>query len=207
MEHTMKLFLVGATGRTGQLVAEQAVARGHAVTAIIRPSAVRRASKGLELVVGDPLRADDLAPAVAGHDAVVSCLGQGSRADASLLRDGARAMLQAMRRSGVRRYLVVSQGLLFASANPVIKLLRWILARHVADSTAMEDLVRKSDVGWTIVRPPRLTDGGAHRGYRLQVGALPRGAWSMRRADLATYLIDEAESGAHAGAIVGVTSA
>src|SRR5262249_24211380 len=60
------------------------------------------------------------------------------RQDANLLRDSATAMLAAMARVGVRRCLVVSQGLLFPSWNPVITLLRAILARHVADSTAME---------------------------------------------------------------------
>jgi putative NADH-flavin reductase len=203
----MRLFLVGATGRTGKFVAEQAVSRGHAVTAVVRKAPAWDASNGLEVVVGDALRVDMLTPLLSGHDAVISCLGQRSRNDAFLLRDGASAMLAAMRGSGVRRYLVVSQGLLFVSANPVIRLLRWILAREVADSTAMESLVRTSGVNWTIVRPPRLTNGGARRGYRLRVGERPRGAWSMQRADLADYLIDEAETGAHVGAIVGVTSA
>ena len=70
----------------------------------------------------------------------------------------------------------------------------------------MEDLVQASDVDWTIVRPPRLRDGGALRGYRLQVGARPTGAWAMQRADLAVFLVDEAENAEHLKTIVGVTS-
>ena len=69
----------------------------------------------------------------------------------------------------------MSQALLFASGNPLIGLLRLILANHVADSTAMEHLVELSDTDWTIVRPPRLRDGGTSHGYKVEAGALRPG--------------------------------
>ncbi len=201
-----KLFILGATGRTGRHVVDQALSRGHAVTALVRRPEKVQGRENLQAKVGDPRRADDLAAGLAGHDAVISCLGQRSRGDASLLRDAAGAMLDAMDRAGVRRCLVVSQGLLFPGRNPIIQILKLMLARHVADSAAMERLVRASDVEWTIARPPRLLDGGARQGYRIEVGAQPKGAWSMQRADLAAYLLDEIESRNHLRAVVGVTS-
>ena len=203
----MKLFVVGATGRTGRLVVEQAVARGHVVTAISRRPAHFESHQCLRTVVGDPLGVDDLAASLPGHDAVVSCLGQRSRASPHLLREAAAAMLEAMSRSGVWRYLVISQGLLFASRNPLIALLRLVLARRVADSTAMERLVRASDLDWTIVRPPRLQEGGVQRGYRIAVGARPDGRAAMQRIDLAAFLVDEAEAVRHSKEIVGVAAA
>jgi putative NADH-flavin reductase len=202
----MKLFLLGATGRTGRRVIEQALARGHSVTAAVRARTVLQAQPRLNIVPIDPLDADRLAPALADHDVVISCLGQKSRADPHLLRDSAAATLNALARTGVRRYVVVSQGLLFASMNPIILLLRLILARHVADSIDMEKLVSASDTDWTIVRPPRLLEGGRSRSYRIEVGAEPRGPWSMQRSDLAAYLMDEAEKGEHPQAIIGITS-
>src|SRR5260221_12338460 len=78
---------------------------------------------------------------------------------------------------------------------------------HPVVKTRMERLVRASDVAWTIVRPPRLKEGGAARGYRVKVDARPRGAMSMERVDLATFLLDEAENGTYARSIVGVGSA
>jgi putative NADH-flavin reductase len=123
------------------------------------------------------------------------------------LRDAAAAILEAMAGTRGRRYIVVSQGLLFPSRNPIIALLRLMLARHVADSSAMEGLVRASDVDWTIVRPPMLKEGAKPRGYRIQSGAAPRGAWAMQRTDLATFLLDEAEKAKHKREIVGITSA
>jgi len=176
------------------------------VTAAVRRADALAPQERLRALVADPLRADLVAPLLANNDAVISCLGQKSAADAHLLREAASATLEAMARAGVRRYLVVSQGLLFPGRNPVIRLLRLILARHVADSTAMERLVAASDTDWTIVRPPRLREGGRARGYRIEVGKRPGGAWAMQRSDLAAYLLDAAEKGEQVGTIVGITS-
>jgi putative NADH-flavin reductase len=202
----MKLFVLGATGRTGRLLVEQALVRGHVVTAIARTAGALQGRDRLRVIVADPLRSELLAPALADQDAVISCLGQKSAADAHVLRDTTSATLDAMARAGVRRYLVVSQGLLFPSRNPIIFLLRLILARHVADSVAMERLVSTSDVDWTIVRPPRLLEGATPRGYRIKIGAQPGGPWSMQRADLASFLLDEAEKREHTRTTIGITS-
>ena len=202
----MNLFIVGATGRTGRHVISQGISRGHRLTAVVRKPQALNPHANLQIVLGNPSRIQDLAKVLPGQDAVISCLGQKSRADAGLLQHAAAAMLDAMARTGVRRYLLVSQGLLFPSRNPIVAILRIILARHIADSRAMERLVRASATDWTIVRPPRLLDGESPRGYRTTVGVQPAGAWAMQRADLATFLLDETEKHEHSRAIVGVTS-
>jgi putative NADH-flavin reductase len=200
----MKLLVLGATGRTGRHLVAKAMARGHAVTAMVRDPAALGPQPGLAVVKGDARSVADLSSALAGHDAVVSVLGHRSKADATLLRDNAAALQLALRQQGVRRYLVVSQALLFPSKNPIVALLRWLLSTTVADSTAMEQVVSACEVDWTLVRPPRLTDGGPARGYRVGLGAMPAGAWSMQRADLAEFLLDEAQSGKHPRAVLGL---
>jgi putative NADH-flavin reductase len=200
----MKLLLLGATGRTGRPFLQQAIDRGHHVTAFVQSASSMKPAPNVTIVVGNVRSAHDLAAALPGHDAVVSTLGIRSKADGMLLRDSAAAMLTALCASDVSRYIVVSQGLLFPSRSPIVALLRRLFAAAIADSTAMEHVVRASACAWTIVRPPRLTEGGASRGYRALVDALPRGAWSMARADLAAFLLDEAENAMYSRAIVGV---
>lgn len=200
----MRLFIVGATGRTGRLLVEQALARGHEVTAFVRNTTSLEPQAAMKVVEGNALNGGELAVALKGQDVVVSVLGRRAKNDRSLLQDGATAMLQALRASHVQRYIVVSQGLLFPGRNPVIAVLRWALAGAIADSTAMERLVRASDIAWTIVRPPRLKEGGRARGYRVCVDARPKGAWSMERADLASFLLDEAEKSQYPRSIVGL---
>jgi len=199
----IRLFVIGATGRTGRLLVEQALGRGHRVTAFVRNPASLGPATNLDIVVGDPRNADPLAAALPGHDVVVLTLGHSSAGERTLLRDATEAMLSALRRTGIGRTIVVSQGLAFPSGNPIVLLLKWVLARILADSIAMERLVQSTDLDWTIVRPPRLKSGGVTRGYRVHPNALGD-RWSMERADLATFLLDEAERGEYRRAIVGL---
>jgi putative NADH-flavin reductase len=203
----MKLFIVGATGRTGRLVIEQAISRGHTITAIVRRPGMLHAHERLLIVVGDPLRCSILAPALVGHDAVISCIGQRSQQDANLLTRAATSILDAMSESQVRRCLVVSQGLLFPSWNPIVIFLRLALKRNVADSAAMERVIRASKSDWTIVRPPRLLEGGIPSGYRVDRLPFHGSGWAMQRADVAAFLLDEAEKAGQVREIVGLTSA
>jgi putative NADH-flavin reductase len=202
----MKLLVLGATGRTGRHVTRQALARGHDVTAVVRDAISIPPHDRLRLAAANPLDADALANLLLGQDAVISCLGQRTRADAGLLQNAAAAMLQAMSRAEVRRYLVVSQGLLFPLRGLFAAVLRRMLARYIADSTAMERLVTASAVEWTIVRPPRLLDGDTSRGYRVEVGTMPERSRAMQYVDLAAFLLDAAERRSYPHAIVGLTS-
>jgi len=188
----VKLAVLGATGRTGRLVIAEATTRGHAVAAVTRRTV--------------PLDPDALAQVLVGQDVVISCLGHRGDDSPTLLRDAAASALDAMARAGVRRYLVVSQGLLFPERHIMFRLVRLFLRRQLADSDAMERVVRASLIDWTIVRPPRLTDGSTPRGYRAEVAGWPRGGWSMQRIDLATCLVDVAERGTYARVIVGVAA-
>ena len=202
----MKIFIVGATGRTGQALTQLAVAKGHNVTAFGRRPP-QRLLEGSYFVAGDPQQVAALTAAISGHDAVVSCLGLRSVDDAGLLARSAAAAISAMRSSNVQRYVVVSQGLLFPSVNPIVMLLRIFLRHHVADSRAMEAAVLNSAVDWTIVRPPRLTSGTGARGFRIVKDARPNGNWSMLYNDLGACLLDIIENQSHIREIVGVASA
>jgi putative NADH-flavin reductase len=201
----MKLLIVGATGRTGRLLAEQAIVRGHAVTAFVRSPQSLKPRTGLTIAAGNPLAANELAAVLPGHDVVISAIGRRSRDDATVLRDSAAAILKALQASPASRYIVVSQGLLFPSRHPIAVMMRWLLAIEIKDSGAMESLVRASDANWTIVRPPRLTEGGALKGYRVSVNGMPGGIRSMDRRDLATFLLDETEKSQYPRTVVRVS--
>jgi putative NADH-flavin reductase len=199
----MNLVVVGAAGRTGRLLTELALARGHKVSAVVhsRPLRLPHANlnlASLKIVKGDALNAADMAVAIEGHDVIVSILGGRSRSNGS-----AAAMLKAMERHGLRRYIVVSSGLLFANKTPIVMALRLLFRKAIADCTSMENLVMASDVNWTIVRPPRLTGGGVSA-YRANIDARPEGALSLTRATLAAFLLDEVETCRYPRNIVGL---
>lgn len=205
----MRILVIGASGRTGRLLLEEAVERGHTVTAFVRRAGDSQGQSraGLRFVVGNPLSETDLTPVLTDQDVVISCLGQTSRRVPFLLRDAAVAMEAAMARAKPElRYLVVSQALLFPTRNPLIRLLRIIFRRVTLDSRALESVVYAGRAPWTIVRPTRLTDDPNPQGYVIEVDARPKGPNSIRRSELARCLLDEAVSAQHTLHIVGVTS-
>jgi putative NADH-flavin reductase len=72
----MNLFVIGATGRTGREIVEQALARGHDVTAFVRsPESISQRNERLTIVRGNAMDENELRGAMQNHDAVVSTLG------------------------------------------------------------------------------------------------------------------------------------
>ena len=201
----MNLLIVGATGQTGQLVTAQAIERGHSVTALVRTPSLRPREK-LNVIAGDPRRLADLLAALPGHDAVISSIGHRGPNDPWLVSEAASVMLAAMDRIQVKRFVILSGGLLFPSFNPAALVLRIMIAKRLADARAMEKVVCASDVDWTIVRPPHLKNGIA-KGYKAKVGGLPSNGWSgLQFTDLAACLLDVVEGGKYIRQIVGVAS-
>lgn len=88
----MRLLILGASGRTGQQVTEQALIRGHSVTAVVR-NLPHDGKKGLHIVVADPCKLQELVPAMSEQDAVIPCLGHRAGGNAWLVRDAAAATL------------------------------------------------------------------------------------------------------------------
>jgi uncharacterized protein YbjT (DUF2867 family) len=74
----MNLLVLGATGGTGRLVVEQALAAGHTVTALVRsPEKLSTSQPNLHVVTGSATDREYVARAMEGADAVISTLGGG----------------------------------------------------------------------------------------------------------------------------------
>ncbi|MBD0688965.1 NAD(P)-dependent oxidoreductase [Streptomyces sp. CBMA123] len=195
----MKLAVLGATGGIGRHLVTLALADGHQVTAAVRdPARLSVRHDRLTVVRADALDPAPLKPVVEGVDAVLSGIGQAGRKDPlKPASNSARAAATAMAAVGVRRILVVSaaplnrsgagQSLLAAKAfGPLL----WAALRDVyTDLEAMERVLRDSDLDWTAVRPPRLTDGPGRGHYRHAVESGPAGS-SVPRADVARAMLD-----------------
>lgn len=194
----MRIAVVGATGRTGRLVAEQALERGHAVVPLARhPEQARFADERLEAVAADVLDRESLGGSFAGCDAVVSALGVGtSRAATEVYSTGIRNVLAEMSVSGVSKLAVTS-------AYPVgprehrprlgdrsVDAILWhIFGATYTDMQRMEGILERSDAQWVSLRPPRLIDKPRTGAYRIG-STPPPGGRSLRYADLAAALLD-----------------
>ena len=207
---SMKLVVLGATGGTGLELVRQATERGHSVTALVRsPERLRTFRDRITIKQGDLLNRAELDRVIAGHDAVLSGFGPRvpvSKTDAHLLEQFAVALTSAMAHSAVRRVLVESVAFLFKDSilPPAYLLGRLLFPRTVADAYAMERVFAETDLEWTMVRPPELTDKPYTGKYRVREGHLPRFGFKISRADVADYMLKATESRSSIRGVVGI---
>jgi putative NADH-flavin reductase len=199
----MKLFVIGATGRTGQEIIHQGLERGHHVTAFVRsPEAVILRHQQLAVLQGNAADEKQLSEAMHGHDAVLSALGPREVfKPSSLLHDSALATVRAMQHSGVKRLLILSAAAHFPGIPN--RIVSFILRNHMRDSLAMEKVVQDSGLDWTIARPPRLTQE-QYTTYRSREGAVPQKGFSLSREAVGAFMLDAIEQKRHFQKIVGI---
>jgi len=220
----MKLTIVAATGGIGRLLLAQALADGHEVTAVARrPEAVQPPPGRVVAADLAIATADDLVPAVAGADAVLSGLGGHSRHDTDVATHGTEAIIGAMRATGVSRVVVVSAAPIGTVASParpnpprhdpgegplmrhvLSPAIKAVLRGHYADLARMEDALRASGLDWTIVRPPKLTNGRLTGAYRTAYGHNLRGGTAVSRRNVADYMLRAVTDPASVRETVGI---
>lgn len=205
----MKLVILGASGRTGQLVLKAALDKGMDVTAVVR-SAEKTPTfshERLKVVVGDPCDAAFLKQTLRGQDAVISALGGRSptKSATSIYYRSADALVDAAWDNGLKRVLVTSTALLFQDQTLMGRFLRWIVPNVVSSAKRMEDTLKASGLNWTSARPGFLNDADV-TSYRAQEGGLPENGTSISRQALARFLIDALDNPEAARAAFGVSS-
>lgn len=194
----MKITIFGATGGTGRSLVEQALERGHEVSAVARePAAFPHSRDLLTVLRGNALDAASVEGAVEGQDAVLSALGTGFHLRRTTLYSrGTKTVVRAMEKQGVERLVVVSTAGLNGE-DPSFPfwyrlLLKPLLLDRIkyGDMALMEDEARGSSLDWTVVRAGRLTDGPPTGEYRVGSGRLPEGGAEISRSDLAHFMLD-----------------
>ena len=202
----MKLFLLGATGKTGSEIMRLALARGHEVTAFVRSPHKLSSATSLTIVRGDPRNPESIAAVLPGHDAVLSVIGphpSEALRPSTLVTDCARATVEAMTASGASRLAIISAAVLFPEQGLYYAFFRWLTRHHARDLRGMEDLVRASGLAWTIARPPRLISS-PDASFRAARDALPPGSRSMSFRSVAAFMLEAVERRSHMGEVVGL---
>lgn len=187
----MKLLILGAAGRTGTLLVDQALAAGYTVTAFVRDTDTSSHRSDVTTIVGDARHQADLEKALAGQETVISTLGSSKPGD-RVIAASTRALIAAAQATKVRRVIVMSSFLAVENfkPNPIIKFALKLMGTIVADITSGEALLRQSDLEYTIVYATRLTNEPVAAKYRIvsdhdTVGSID----SISRADVADFML------------------
>lgn len=204
----MKIALIGATGFVGSEVLKELLSRGHQVTALARTPAKLPAQPGLTVVKADALDAAQVAAAVAGHDAVVDSYNPGWSEPRihDVFLQGTRAILDGVKRSGVKRVLVVGgAGSLFVAPGVQLVDTPHFPAEYkqgaLAAREALNQIRAETALEWTFLSPAALLAPGPRTG-KFRIGAeellmdgdKPAG---LSVADLAVAIVDEIETPKH----------
>ncbi|WP_447987166.1 NAD(P)-dependent oxidoreductase [Nitrospira sp. Nam74] len=204
----MRIALIGATGFVGSAISQEALSRGHEVTAIVRYPEKLRPHANLHPKTGDIYNEDEMARLVAGQDAVISAFSP-SKTDPDIRKkhvQGIKSIIAAMKRVGLKRLLVVGG----AGSLEVKAGLRVIdtpdfpeqwkgTARATAD---VLDLLRgEHEIEWTCLSPAAMLQPGPRTGkFRLGTDQLlvdANGQSHISTQDYAAAMIDELERPAH----------
>src|SRR3989449_10475201 len=101
----MNLVVLGATGGTGRLVVEKALAAGHTVTALVRsPEKLTLSNPNVRVIAGQATDPSAVSRAFDSADTVISALG----GNGSVISESTRAIVVAAHKTGVSRVVVLS---------------------------------------------------------------------------------------------------
>ncbi|WP_313178483.1 NAD(P)-dependent oxidoreductase [Massilia sp.] len=203
----MKIALIGATGYVGSAILQEALARGHAVTALVKHPEKVVAQVGVCAVGADVTDEDELAAQLSGHDAVISAFSGHAQGDVlGYYLQGMTSIVAATKRAGVPRLLVVG-GAGGLEVAPGVQLLdtpafpaEWKATAEGARQ-ALARLREEPELDWTVLAPSAHLEPGERTGrFRLGSASLLADADGNSRISLADYavaMIDELEKPAH----------
>ena len=193
-----KIAILGATGRAGSQLLQEALRRGHSVTAIARKASEMAPRAGVSAHNVDVRDASALEQAVTGHDAVFSA--------ARFSDISASAIIEAVKKAGVRRLLVVggAASLFVAPGQRLLDTPNFPAAwkmEATAGAAYLEALRKEKGLDWTFLSPSALFVEGPRTGvFRLGQDDLlvaADGKSSISFADFAIAFLDEFERPAH----------
>jgi uncharacterized protein len=204
----MKVTIIGASGRLGAPILEETLKRGHQVTTIVRnPEKITTLSPLLTIVKADILK-DDIAKIIRGHDAVISAYNAGWT-NPNIYDDqinGVKAIISAVKKSGVKRLLFVG-GAGSLEVAPGVQLIDTMKLPDIpkqgvlAVRETLHVLKKEDTLNWTFLSPPSNIVTGERTGkYRVGKDQLLRneaGESRISTQDYAVAMIDELENPRH----------
>jgi putative NADH-flavin reductase len=207
----MKLLIIGATGRSGQHIVDQALQRGHEVVALARSPQKLAARGGLTVVTGSPMSGSDVASALVGCDAVLVALKNARKSDnpwakpvspPHLLEDSIKTIAAEMDNANVKRLVMISALGVADSFADAPWIMRMIIPRSnakiaFADHDAVDAFLHTTNLDWILVRAVALSNADGSKSMIVSDGKSPKPAMSISRSNLARFMLDALEGASH----------
>lgn len=173
----MKILVLGATGRTGKHIVQEAIKRGHGITAIARNPEKLKDFK-IDVIQGSPYDYETVEKAISDCSAVINTLNVSRKSDnpwsslaapKDLISKSASNALKAMDKAGISRFVALSTigaGRSWKTSPGILKLVVSISNLKFAfqDHGKQEEILEESSTNYTICRAPMLSTENSHTG-------------------------------------------
>lgn len=204
----MKILILGASGRVGNRIVSYALHDGYHVTAFVRtPEKIQINNENLTILQGNVLNMDDIVRAMLGADVVISALNTDGT---DTLSESMPLIIKAMENEGIKRIITIgTAGILQSRLTPNILRYQSIESKRKSTRAAEEhhkvfDLLKQSNLEWTIVCPTYLPDGEYFGEYRIERDFLPEEGVEISVQDTAEFAYSQIKSSEYIKSRVGI---
>jgi len=201
----MKILLLGATGRTGKHLLQEALAQGHIVHALVRDKGkLYERPDNLFVFEGIPTDSEVLKHAMKGCEAILSVLNISRTSDfpwaklrtpGTFLSDTIKAVATIANEAHIKRIIVCSAWGTNETKQDIPGWFRWLINNSnigvtYRDHEVQETYLQHTTFDYTVVRPVGLTNSGKQKQVVVTINNSPKPRLTISRKNVAAFMLD-----------------
>lgn len=201
----MKVLILGATGRTGKLILEEALNQGYEVRCMVRdPKKIEINNSKLKVFKGSPEIVTDLETAIKDCHGVISALNISRTSDfpwsklrtpPTFLSSVMKNIISLSERIGIHRIVICSAWGVGETEKEIPGWFRWFIKNSnigvaYKDHERQENILKTSTLDWTIIRPTGLTNFDNDKIIIESYGNEPKPKLTISRKQVARFMVD-----------------
>jgi uncharacterized protein YbjT (DUF2867 family) len=199
----MRILILGATGRTGKLLLEEAVKHGYDINVLVRyESKLKINSASIKVYRGTPENNEELTAATQGCEAILSTLNISRTSDfpwaplrtpKDFLSASMKNIIEAALQLNIKRIIITTAWGVSETKKNIPFWFRWLIDHSnigytYRDHELQEDLLKNSGLNYTVVRPVGLTDSLNKKEVMVSINNLPKPRLTISRQNVARFM-------------------
>lgn len=204
MESTNKIAILGANGKAGKFLVNEALEKGYQVKILTRNSNnMTITNENLEAIIGDARDFFAICELLKGCQTVINAVGQ-PKNEPYIFSTVTKHILKVMKGFEIKRYILISGGSVNVAGDQKrivnkigAHLFKVFLPKMMQDKYKELQIIQSSDVDWTIVRLPFVMDGKGIGKIKESLVDMP--GIKIKNGDIAPFVIKQINSERYVG--------
>ncbi|OOQ61675.1 NAD(P)-dependent oxidoreductase [Mucilaginibacter pedocola] len=206
----MRILILGATGRTGKLLLQEALKQGYEVNILVRDKAHVPQHPALTIFEGQPAEAL-LSKAMAGCEAILSALNISRTSDfpwaklrtpANFLSATAGLIIRLAPQHNISRIILTSASGTSDTRDHIPWWFKWVIDNSnvgvaYRDHEVQEQLFAASNLNYTIVRPVGLVNSAKSKPVMVSINNMPKPHLTISRLGVAKFMLQVLKDGGY----------